>query len=246
MGLTLLHQLAIRGAHIIALSPVPIESPKIDILINLLRTTTNNEQIFADECDLTSPNSVHDFCTKFLTGQEHRLDAIVFAHEYQHIGSFFSSQSTEALEKERREASLATFLTTTLLLPALLVAPVERDIRIINVINPFYAAAVPTFSPSFDMLPSNSSRFLLEGRRALQMAVFTRHLQRVLDALPSGGQVPKTDDNASTVPVVSEKSQKSNIVAISVCPGISRSDTIAPMLNAGLSASDYSTKGTIM
>src|ERR1700737_4165395 len=86
MGLTLLHQLAIRGAHIIALSPDPIESPKVEILISLLRSTTNNEQIFADECDLASPNSVHDFCTKFLTGQEQRLDAIVFVHEYKQIG----------------------------------------------------------------------------------------------------------------------------------------------------------------
>jgi hypothetical protein len=246
MGLTLLHELAVRGAHIIALSPFPIDSPKIEIMIDLLRSTTNNEQIFADECDLTSPNSVHDFCTKFLTGHEHRLDAVVFAHEYQHVGSFFSRRSIEELEKERREASLATFLMTTLLLPALLVAPVERDIRIINVINPFYAAAVPTFSPSFDPLPATTSRFIQEGRRALRMAVFTRHLQRVLDALPSGGQVPKTDDNASTVPVVSDKSQKSNIVAISVCPGISRSDTIAPLLNADLSTRASSITGTIL
>lgn len=243
MGLTLLHQLAIRGAHIIALSPDPIESPKVEILISLLRSTTNNEQIFADECDLASPNSVHDFCTKFLTGQEQRLDAIVFVHEYQHIGSFLSRRRAEDLEKERREASLATFLITTLLLPALLVAPVERDIRIVNVINPFYAAAVPSFSPSFDALPLKSSLFIQEGRRSLRMAVFTRHLQRILDALPSGGQVPKTDDN--TIPVVSEKSQKSNIVAISVCPGISRSDTIAPLLNSGRS-SDNSFTGVIL
>jgi hypothetical protein len=62
------------------------------------------------------------------------------------------------------------------------------------------------------------------------MVVFTRHLQRVLDALPSGGQIPKTDD--STIHVVSDKVQKSNIVAVSVCPGLSRSDTIAPLLNA--------------
>jgi hypothetical protein len=243
IGLTLLHQLAVRGAHIIALSPDPIESPKVEILINLLRSTTNNEQIFADECDLTSPNSVHDFCTKFVTGQEHRLDAVVFAHEYQQIGSVFSRRPTEALEKERREASLATFLITTLLLPVLLVAPVERDIRIVNVINPFYAAAVPSFSPSFDSLTSSSSLFLQEGRRSLRMAIFTRHLQRVLDALPSGGQVPRTDDN--TIPIVSEKSQKSNIVAISVCPGISRSDTIAPILNADRS-SNSSMTGAIM
>lgn len=246
MGLTLLNQLASRGAHIIALSPHPIDSPKVDIIINLLRTTTKNEQIFADECDLTNPNSIHDFCTKFVTGKEQRLDAVIFAHEYQHVGSVFKRKPAEALEKERKEASLATFLATTLLLPALLVAPAERDIRIINVVNPFYAAAVRSFSPTLDPLPSSSPTFLQEGRRALRMAVFTRHLQRILDALPSGGQVPKTDENTGSIPVVSEKAQKSNIVAISVCPGISRSDTAAPFLNADLSLAGSSTIGAIM
>lgn len=230
MGLTLLNELATRGAHIIALSPIPIESPKIDILVNLLRTTTNNEQVFAEECDLKDPNSIHAFCTKFVSGQEKRLDAVIFAHEYSHIGSMSTTRPAEALAKERKEASLATFLATTLLLPALLVAPVERDIRVINVVNPFYAAAVPSFSPASSP-PPTASVFLQEGHRALRTVIFTRHLQRILDALPSG-QVPKTDEGTSTVPVVSQKSQKSNIVAISVCPGISRSDTVAPLFNA--------------
>jgi hypothetical protein len=65
------------------------------------------------------------------------------------------------------------------------------------------------------------------------MAVFTRHLQRVLDALPSDSQIPQTDEvSASTVLVVNEKTQRSNIVVVSVSPGISRSDTIAPLLSA--------------
>ena len=46
------------------------------------------------------------------------------------------------MEKEKRfSGSLSTFLITTFVLPTLLVAPSERDIRIINVINPFHAAA---------------------------------------------------------------------------------------------------------
>ena len=239
IGLTLLHELATRGAHIIALTADPIESTtssKASILIDLLRTTTNNEQIFADQCDLTDPNSIHNFCTKFVTQKEQRLDAVIFAHEYQHRGSWFSPQSLEILEQQRKEASLATFLATTLLLPALLVAPAERDIRIMNVINPFYAASAPSFSPSPSSAPALESIFLLEGHRALRTAVFTRHLQRVLDALPSSGQVPKTDDpSGSTVPIVSPRAQKSNIVAVSVCPGISRTDVIAPMLGVGRS-----------
>ncbi|KAG1892830.1 hypothetical protein F4604DRAFT_1701806 [Suillus subluteus] len=49
------------------------------------------------------------------------------------------------------------------------------------------------------------------------MVGFTRYLHRVLDALSSGRQIPKTDD--SIIHVVSDKVQKSNIIAISVCPG---------------------------
>jgi hypothetical protein len=234
LGLTLLQSLAQRGAHIIALSSEPITSSRVSVIVDLLRSTTSNEQIFVEECDVTDPASIREFCTRFLTGEDQRLDALVFAHEYRSIGTWFQ-RPNQASEEERKNASLATFLFITLLLPALLVAPAERDIRIVNVVNPFYAAAVHSFLPidkSEALRPPNST-FLAEGRRSLQMVIFTRHMQRVLDALPSGSaQIPKTDETASTVPVVSKKSQRSNIIAVSVSPGISRSDTIAPLFGA--------------
>ncbi|KAL0955496.1 hypothetical protein HGRIS_001735 [Hohenbuehelia grisea] len=252
-GLTLLQELARRGAHIIALTPHPIESPNVSLLIDLLRSTTSNEQIYAEQCDLASPSSIRSFCTKFLTGKETRLDAIIYAHEYQHIGStsFVTSLRERTSAAKREAASLSTFLMTTLLLPCLLVAPVERDIRIIHVVNPFYAAGagLPSISPSpaEDALSGKQARsaILEEGLRSLRTSVLARHLQRVLDALPAA-QVPKTDDNSSTVPVVSAKSQKSNIVAISVSPGISRSDTVAQILNADWNQPFFSRLGVFM
>lgn len=185
------------------------------------------------------------FCTKFLTGKEHRLDAIIFAHEHKSIGSpaRLSTTSVSQDQKERDSTSLATFLITTLLLPALLVAPAERDIRIINVVNPFYAAAAGLlFSPSFSFGSSSSSNslFLREGHRSLRSTILTRHLQRVLDALPHASQVPKTEDRSSTVPVVSSKFQKSNIIAVSVSPGIGRVDTVSSLLNADWNSSSGS------
>ncbi|KAG0694949.1 hypothetical protein DFH29DRAFT_1005895 [Suillus ampliporus] len=242
LGLTIMQDLAQRGAHIIALSPKPVQVPEIEIIINLLRSTTKNEHIFADECDLTSASSVRSFCSRFLTAKETRLDAIIFAHEYQQLGSMIGSQDPAILTKQRQNASLASFLILTLLLPVLLVAPPERDIRIINVVNPFYAAAAPSYSPT-SRPPPTSPLFHKEGWRSLQMVIFTRHLQRVLDALPSGGQILKTDD--ATIHVVSDKVQKSNIVAISVCPGLTRSDTIAPLLNA-VRGRDQSTFGIVL
>lgn len=236
--MTILQSLTQRGAHIIALSPHPIDSPEVTIVISLLRSTFSNEQIYAEQCDLSSPSSIRSFCTRFLTGADQRIDAIILAHEYHHIGSAAvlpQTQTPEEVALKRETASLATFLITTLLLPALLVAPVERDIRVITVVNPFYAAAAgPSFAiPFTSRTPSPASRavFLQEGIRSLRTSILTRHLQRILDALPTA-QVPKTDDASSTIPIVSPKTQKSNIVAVCVSPGISRVDTIAPLLNA--------------
>ncbi|KAG6816743.1 hypothetical protein H0H87_003332 [Tephrocybe sp. NHM501043] len=244
-GLTILQSLAQRGAHIIALSPHPIDSPEVTVIISLLRTTFSNEEIYAEQCDLASPSSIRSFCTKFLTGSDQRLDAIIFAHEYQHIGSASFVRRTDDATSKRESGSLATFLITTLLLPALLVAPVERDIRVITVVNPFYAAAAgPSFVIPFHTA-SSKSIFLHEGIRSLRTAIFTRHLQRILDALPTA-QVPKTDEGSSTIPVVNPKSQKSNIVAVSVSPGISRSDTIGPLLNADWTAPGYATAGVVL
>lgn len=251
--MTLLQSLAERGAHIIALSPDPIESPKVAIFIDLLRTTTSNEQIYAEECDLTKPGSIRSFCTKFLTEKDQRLDAIIFGHEHQHIGSPKRlSPKTPADEQKARDAgSLASFLITTLLLPALLVAPVERDIRIVNVVNPFYAAAAGlAFEAAFSTAkkgqgPRPKSIFLQEGQRALRTIVFTRHLQRVLDALPAA-QVPKTEEGANHIPVVSSKLQKSNIVAISVSPGFGRVDTVSSFLNADFMSSQGSYLGLFL
>ncbi|KAF5356462.1 hypothetical protein D9757_012467 [Collybiopsis confluens] len=250
-GSTILQELAQRGAHIIALSSDPIDSPRVALLVDVLRSTTSNEQIFAEQCNLLSPASIHAFCKRFLSGHEKRLDALLFAHEYSHIGAFpsFATNSRARDNAEREQLSLASFLLTTLLLPALLTAPTERDIRIINVVNRFYAAATSSSdfyaSLASDKLPAPNSTFLAEGTRSLRTIILTRHLQRILDALPTA-QIPKTESNASAIPVVNSDTQKSNIIAVTVSPGISRADTIARMLNADWTLSGYSKIGVIL
>ena len=117
-------------------------------------------------------------------------------------------------------------------------APAERDIRIVTLVNPFYAAAIPTFKPNIDV--SNKSSFVLEGHRSLQSAVLMRHLQRVLDAMPSA-PAPKPESA-----VASSKLQKSNVVSVAVSPGLSRADTVAAMLSADKESPRYSVLGLIL
>ena len=183
--------------------------------------------------------SIRAFCTKFIrttagTGAKSeppRLDRIVFAHEYHHIGGLGVSRHIKEQEQgERHEGSLATFLMTTLLLPFILRSPSDRDIRIINLVNPLYSAALPTYIPTTketdNTPPTSSSISRLEGHRSLRSILLARHLQRVLDALASSGVVPKPDGNGQAV--LPKKS--SHIVSIAVSPGFSRTATFEPLL----------------
>ncbi|KAH8110510.1 hypothetical protein DFH11DRAFT_1620114 [Phellopilus nigrolimitatus] len=241
IGSLLMEALSRRGAHIIALSHLPVDSPQVTLIVEALRETTKNESIFAEQCDFLSIESVRAFCTNFLTGKEHRLDAIIFAHEYEHTGPLLATNAEKLTCEEKRAAySDATFLMTTLLLPTLLVAPAERDIRIINVVNPFYAAAVPLFPKP---PPVEGSQFVREGYRALRTMVFTRHLQRVFDALP---QAPAPNPDTASAAAASSKAQKSNIVAVTVSPGFSRHDTIAPLLRANRTSPEFSILGLLI
>lgn len=216
---------------------------RVATLVDLLRTTTANEHIYAEKCNMMRPSSVRAFCNKFVTGNDTRVDSIIFAHEYAHIGATLGRAKARKVESEAREAgAMATFLMVTLLLPALLVAPVERDIRIIQVVNPFYAAGTPTFTTPLP--PSRTSTFVLEGKRALRSAVLAAHLQRVLDALPNRTQPPTAAAGEQTVPVVS--AQRSNIVSVSVSPGFSRGDTVRRLLSADRGAPGFSPIGFIL
>ncbi|KAF7367618.1 hypothetical protein MSAN_00825300 [Mycena sanguinolenta] len=258
LGLTLLEALAQRGAHVIALTVDKVEEERVATYVDLVRSTTSNENVFAEECDLGDPESIKAFAAKFVqapslpTAQAPRLDALVCAHEYAAVGGLglFASGQRELEQQARDDASLATFLLITLLLPSLLTAPVERDIRIVNVVNRWYAAAAPRFwvdgTYEFSSLPSSSSgsatsttkpttkpTLLAEATRALRTVLFTRHLQRILDALPSTPiPDPLAQSSNSTATSAQNANSKSNIVAVSVSPGLG-AESVAPLFGKG-------------
>lgn len=213
LGITLLCELASRGATVICLSDRLGEAQ--DLLVSTLREECKNESIFVELCDITLPSSIQTFVGHFLKKENshNRIDAVVFAHEYPHVGHYLSSNGEEE-QRERDKRSLGTFLLTTLLLPNLLVAPQERDIRIVNVVNPFYAAAAkssltsqfPSISPS----PTKEKKglFLREGSRALRTIILSRHLQRILDSLPAAQVCPSSFSSKHAMLKLEDRSQK--------------------------------------
>ena len=158
--------------------------------MSLLRSTTSDgDDIYAEQCDRTSPASIRVFCSNYLK----RLDAVKFAYKLAPIGNTFSYKSPD-LEKQRQIALCSIFLLFTVLSPLLLAAPVERDTRIIVVVIP---------------APDG-------GLACSPQAIFMQRPQCVLDARPSGSQVSQTDVNLESIPVVS-KVQRSNIVVMPRC-----------------------------
>jgi len=109
-----------------------------------------------------------------------------------------------------------------------LFAPVEQDIRIINIVNPFYAAAA-TLLTRFDS-PKERSVFLREG---ICFSSVTKHLQCILDALPSA-QVNKPEQGSSSNPMVNTPNCKSRTSSLGACcSGSSRVDSQSSSMPIG-------------
>ncbi|KAG8904058.1 hypothetical protein FRB99_002329 [Tulasnella sp. 403] len=235
--------LAERGAQIVALTP-SLSDPLPQLLIPVIQQATNNPLVFAEECDIYSPASIRAFHAKLIKGrtgtglnsEAPRVDAIVFLHEYTHVGMWTAlgvSKTQRQQENETRDAAaFGTFLFSTTFLPFLLRTSSDRDVRIINVVNPVYAAAVSSFNPESPSAMSpdaaTASTLHLEGERSLRSILLARHFQRVLDVLASP-PVPSTDASGQTA---AAPTKQSNIKFVTACPGISRAETVAPFFGA--------------
>ncbi|QRV98404.1 short chain dehydrogenase [Ceratobasidium sp. AG-Ba] len=261
LGLTLMHELAQRGAQIIALAP-SLNDPVVEEIISAIRVVTSNELIFAEECDLTSPASIRAFCKQFLSTTTSgpsssvpgaprdppRLDAVILTHEYTHIGALWTSnKDSRRIETERRFEGTER--------------PRHSGSECREPAIRGFRSYVSTSSCTFQTKPEyRSIEFAIEaqlarmaiasissreGERALRSILLMRHLQRVVDALASQSTKPVIGtSDADTVDV--KKSKTSNILAVSVAPGFSRPQTIGAYLRASRESEDYTRLGVFL
>jgi NAD(P)-dependent dehydrogenase (short-subunit alcohol dehydrogenase family) len=202
-GLALFQSLAARGAQVIALHPSPA-TPTILQLVLLLRETSGNERLYADECDMADMGSIRSFVKRWekdarggmVQDLEARIEAVVFCDgegaglEGQGIG--LGRQTVDdagTLERYHSSLLLSRHCLVQLLLPTLLRSATHSPVRIVNQVSPFYAARPLNLSDldySTRKYPTRQP-WLAEGQSSLGSIALFRELQaRVNESKNSG------------------------------------------------------------
>ncbi|CAO1629661.1 unnamed protein product [Sympodiomycopsis kandeliae] len=178
-SLLILSSLSNRGAQLILLLPSSAFQEEVTSstlqYLQLLRDGTNNEQVYAEECDLTDLKSIDKFCTKWNEGNSgpdnssssaglgagfpgggvkgNTTDPMSNARQDQKQarrvdGLVFLPYNLNEVHRAKssiQDEFLGRFHLINSLLSTLLLLPPERDIRIVNWISPWYAAGVQDF-----------------------------------------------------------------------------------------------------
>lgn len=107
-------------------------------------------------------------------------------------------------------AEQAKFHFLNSMLPFLLKAPMERSIRLINVLGPFYSAAVPLLKSTAEEQGAATAQLLQateprspivqSGKASLRNMLLWRHLQKILNALASATHNEAVKQAAIPVP----------------------------------------------
>ncbi|KAJ1025987.1 hypothetical protein NDA18_003647 [Ustilago nuda] len=216
LGVVTISALAHRGAQIIALTP-DISSPEVVQLIHLIRDSTQNELVYAEQCDIGSLESISAFAALWNSGDKkqpegvRRLDGLLLLPPTRDQLDRVQLPTISAQKPRRRDAVyqlhvLSRFHLINSLLSSLLILPREREIRIVSVMSPFYAAGLSHFDLLPPSAPSNkpsntaqnldkmaeSSYSALIGAASLRWYALTLELQRRLDLLAEADPRPRT------------------------------------------------------
>lgn len=216
-----MRDLASRGAQIIALHPDP-SSPDIVQLLLLLRSSTGNERIYAEECDILDIASARSFAKRWETegrsgmvqDLEARIDGIVFCDGagagLESTGRGMAQQLVPTgdideggpLDLYHASYTLARHALVQFLLPALLrsASTSSTPIRIVHQVSPFYSAVPELNIDDLDYATRafpKWSPWLAEGQASLASIVLVRESQQRL-------------------------ADKANIIFLSVCCGFTR------------------------
>lgn len=131
IGESLVYELAARGAQVILLVK-NISDPFVIDRINFIREHTNNQLIYAEQCDLSSLHSIRLFATKWIdNAPPRRLDMILLCAAASQPPSCPTKSTRDGVEHVWGINYLANFHLLTLLAPSIRNQPPDRDVRVI-------------------------------------------------------------------------------------------------------------------
>ncbi|KAK2766752.1 hypothetical protein FQN54_006066 [Arachnomyces sp. PD_36] len=132
IGAQVVQELATRGAQIILLTRQPPSDPFLVDYIEDLRSSTNNELIYAEQVDLSSLLSIRAFATKWVdNAPPRRLDMIILCAGVMTPSRVKKLPTIDGLDEEWQVNYLANYHLLSILSPALRAQPGDRDVRII-------------------------------------------------------------------------------------------------------------------
>ncbi|RSH83956.1 hypothetical protein EHS25_005200 [Saitozyma podzolica] len=222
--------------QILFLPPIASLPPPLVTLLHTIRLGATNPlaQLHAEALPPT-PEGVRDFTRKWGTAPEgtvedggRRVDAIVLGTGWE-VAPASTAPSSSPMAGEWSTHEFHFHLITSLL-PYLLRAPVDRNIRIISLVSPTWAAGIPSLQGK----PTRDSPVTISARKGVTTLLLTQHLQLILDTLASaqaGAVKPVPDPDAPRIRKRDE-GVKSNINALSVVMPWARSEVVRGAMGA--------------
>ncbi|KLT42592.1 hypothetical protein CC85DRAFT_79516 [Cutaneotrichosporon oleaginosum] len=226
--------------------PSPLPASLLTILHTLKIASTNPAAQLHCEPLPPTVSGVRDFVRKWssphkgTTGEEgRRVDAIVLGGGWECSATPFTDNERAALLQEGDGEKKWTvhqhhFHLVTSLLPSLLKAPAERDVRIVSLVSPAYSAAIPRLEKQLaDPSSTGKEPGPLEraGADGLTTFFMNAHFRLILDALASASYSQRAAPDPSVpVPEMKKVEVTSNIKALSVVMPWARDEVVRPIL----------------
>lgn len=195
IGAAVAHALAQRGAQIILLTHhAPSDAFLVDF-VDDLRSSTNNELIYAEHVDLSSLHSIRLFATKWVdNAPPRRLDMIMLCANTLNPRWGTSRVTQDGLEANWGINYLANFHLLSILSPAIRAQPPDRDVRVIFGTCSSHLRGSLKLRDARDPLPAQKAY----GSSKLALMVFAQAFQKHLDIY----QRPDKQPNNARVVVV--------------------------------------------
>jgi NAD(P)-dependent dehydrogenase (short-subunit alcohol dehydrogenase family) len=172
--------LALRGAQIILLTRHAANDPFLVDYIEDIRSSTNNELVYAEQVDLSSLHSIRLFATKWVdNAPPRRLDMIILCAAVMTPRWGTSQVTADGLEEEWGVNYLANFHLLSILSPAIRAQPPDRDVRVLFSTCNSYIGAQLDLTGTQKQSSSGSTSY---GRSKLALMTFAVAFQKHLDS----------------------------------------------------------------